>query len=99
MQTNSNQGNEDGGKHHSLKAKVDNEESHINKTDTAAKLVHKEGNKGIDAKQMAKLTGWEEHRSCASALSRAKAKHPEILYRKTDGTHGVYYTLSTGWWA
>ena len=78
--------------YHSLKAFNDNTKSILNKTETATKLIWESKGNGQTATEMARMTGWAEHKSCSPALSRAFKNDDDIVYRKQEGeTHGRYY--------
>ena len=78
---------------HSNKAFFDNQDDHNNKTLQAFRAIARSRGNGINATELSKILGVPEHRSCASALSRAKKKYfGVIVYRKQAGeTHGRYY--------
>ena len=66
--------------------------SHKAKTYAASLEVWRAKEAGLTATELAKIWKEPEHRSCGSALSRAKKKYPHIVYEKCIGeTHGRYY--------
>ena len=66
--------------------------SHKGKTYAASLEVWRAKEAGLTATELSKIWQEPEHRSCGSALSRAKKKYPHILYHKCVGeTHGRYY--------
>jgi len=68
--------------------------SHKDKTQAAALAVWKAKEAGLTATELSKQWQEPEHRSCGSALSRAKKKYPYIVYMKVIGeTHGRYYHI------
>lgn len=68
--------------------------SHNDKTLAAALAVWKAEEAGLTATELSKQWQEPEHRSCGSALSRAKKKYPYIVYEKQVGeTHGRYYHI------
>ena len=78
--------------HHSLKAWFENEHIHFNKYEMAKELILQSKRKGLTATEMARITGWSEHRSCASALSTVLRKHHDFVHIKQKGkTHGRYF--------
>jgi len=78
--------------YHSRKAWDDNQDSHRDKTKEASLAVWRAKEKGLTATELSALWGEPEHRSCGSALSRARKKYPCIRYAKQKGeTHGRYY--------
>ena len=47
---------------------------------------------GLTATEVSTITGWCEHMTCGSALSRCKSKYPHLIYNvKQKGSHSVYY--------
>ena len=69
--------------------------SHNNKTVEAAKEVFRAKENGLTATELSNIWGEPEHRSCGSALSRAKVYFPFILYSPQQGSsHGRYYHKS-----
>ena len=68
--------------------------SHKNKTVKAAKEVYKAKEKGLTATELSEIWGEPEHRSCGSALSRARVYFPFIVYHTQWGSsHGRYYHI------
>ena len=77
---------------HSMGAWDDHRDNHHGKTYAAALAVWRAKEKGLTATELSVLWKEPEHRSCGSALSRAKKKYSYIQYVKQDGeTHGRYY--------
>lgn len=77
---------------HSLGAWRNNRDEHEDRTKAAALAVWRAKEKGLTSTELSVLWQVPEHRSCGSALSRAKKKYPYILYVKQNGeTHGRYY--------
>ena len=77
---------------HSLGAWRNNRDEHNDKTKAAALAVWRAKEKGLTATELSVLWKEPEHRSCGSALSRAKKKYACIQYVKQMGeSHGRYY--------
>ena len=78
--------------YHSDKAGDDNREYHKNKTKAAYQATLRSRDKGITSTELSTILKVPEHRTTASALSRAKKRYKTIVYRKQKGeTHGRYY--------
>jgi hypothetical protein len=86
-------GGDDDSQYHADLAWFSNIVTHSAKTERAAYAVVCAGDRGLTATELSVFWREPEHRSCGSALSRARRKYPDqILYRKQEGeTHGRYY--------
>jgi len=77
---------------HSLKAYHENYSSLYNKTEMARKLIRASKDRGLNAEELAEVTGWNLHANCSSALSRAFKQNDSIEYRPVEGARfGRYY--------
>lgn len=77
---------------HSLKAYHDCNASLLNKTQMAKNLIYHSQTNGLTSTEMARITGWSEHRSCASALSRVISQNHDFVHIRQEGeTHGRYF--------
>ena len=77
---------------HSLKAYHETWSHLHNKTEMARKLIRASKDKGLNAEELAEVTGWSLHAHCSSALSRALKQNDSIEYRPVEGARfGRYY--------
>jgi DNA-directed RNA polymerase specialized sigma24 family protein len=78
--------------YHSDKAADDNREYHKDLTKAAYQAILLSRGKGITSTELSTILKVPEHRTCASALSRAKKKYRSIVYRNYNGeSMGRYY--------
>jgi len=79
--------------YHSKKAFDDNKARHDTKTKKAFDALWNAKHRGLNATELSELWGEPEHRSCASALSRARKEYGDLVkYARQEGeTHGRYY--------
>tara|TARA_B110000211_G_C13725348_1_gene397854 strand:- start:183 stop:491 length:309 start_codon:yes stop_codon:yes gene_type:complete len=82
---------------HSRKAFEDNKSQKKEIQTRTMRAIIDSGFSGINAIELSKILKLNKNKSCGSALSRVKKKHPDLVVYKsrieTGESHGRYYFL------